>query len=77
MIYTNLTDGEAVRNFPVDLALIKRVTLSPWMHKSLRGSVARTLRSLPGCKNLSIARSTLIGNSEWQSLTDRVTESVD
>lgn len=62
----------ASKSFPIELGWIRRITLSPWMHESLRSSVSRTLRSIPGCEKLKVARSTLVGNREWQALTHKV-----
>lgn len=67
-------NGEAThasRSFPIELDWIKRITLSPWMHHSLRSSIAKTLRAIPDCKKLRITRSTLVGNREWQALTEK------
>lgn len=64
-------DPKAAQSFPIELGWIRRITLSPWMHESLRRSVATTLRAIPGCAALKVARSTLVGNREWQALTDK------
>ena len=64
-------EPKAVQAFAIELGWIRRITLSPWMHDSLRLSVATTLRSIPGCSNLKVARSTLVGNREWQALTQK------
>lgn len=60
--------------FPVsiELAAIKRITLSPWLAPGLVDAVKDTLGSLPGCSNIKIYRSTLIDNKQWQKLTKRV-----
>jgi hypothetical protein len=50
---------------PIPLSCIDRITLSPWMHKALSTNVKNVLRSIKGCTNLDIARSTLIKNEEW------------
>ena len=60
--------------FPVSIALaaIRRITLSPWLAPALVDPVKKTLKSLPGCSNLRIYRSTLIDNKQWQKLAGRV-----
>jgi hypothetical protein len=60
--------------FPVPIALtaIRRITLSPWLAPALVDPVKKTLKSLPGCSNLRIYRSTLIDNKQWQKLAGRV-----
>lgn len=57
--------------FPISMRSIRRITLSPWMHGSLRESISKTLRGIPGCEQLKVARSTLVGNREWQELTQK------
>ncbi|MER9567421.1 hypothetical protein [Mesorhizobium sp. M0571] len=57
---------------PVELAAIKRITLSPWLAPALVDSVKDTLKLLAGCKGMGIYRSTLIDNKQWQKLAGRV-----
>jgi len=56
------------RSFEFDLAAIRRITLSPWIVKSLSKSVIANLRQINGCKNLKIYRSTLVDSEQWQGL---------
>jgi hypothetical protein len=72
IVYADKDATEEFRDFPIDLAWIRRITLSPWMSQALSRSVVKTLRAIPGCEKLQISRSTLVGNSEWQELTSRV-----
>ena len=51
---------------PFDLSAITRITLSPWLHPSLRDSVVSNLKDIDGCESIPICRSTLIENSEWK-----------
>lgn len=52
---------------PIDISSITRITLSPWMHPSLRVNVAKLLKMIDGCKSIPIVRSTLIENTQWKS----------
>lgn len=52
---------------PIDISSITRITLSPWMHPSLRVSVVKLLKMIDGCKSIPIVRSTLIENTQWKS----------
>lgn len=57
------------RNFldvPFDLAAIKRITVSPWLHPSLRKSLVSALKSIEGCEHIKIWRSTLTENAAWE-----------
>lgn len=52
---------------PIDISYIKRITLSPWMHPSLRNSVVKLLKTIDNCKSIPIVRSTLTENLRWKS----------
>lgn len=57
---------ELARHFPVDLSIVDRVTTSPWLPGALHQSVSSILRSIPGCGDLDVHRTTLIDNERWQ-----------
>ena len=52
---------------PIYISSITRITLSPWMHPSLRDNVVKLLKTINGCKSIPIMRSTLIENAHWKS----------
>lgn len=66
-------DGKSTpsMDFDIELSWVNMITLSPWMHKSLKDSVIEALKRIPNCKSLKYQRSTLIGNTNWQSVADR------
>ena len=68
IIYDSTTRRVSKLDIPIPLAAIDRVTLSPWIHRDLSEHVSRTIRAIRGCSGLSVIRSTLIGNEEWQKL---------
>ena len=68
MIYESRKRKLRKLDISVPLSCIDRITLSPWMHPSLSSYVKEVLRSIDGCRDLDIVRSTLIGNEEWKSL---------
>jgi hypothetical protein len=68
MIYESTARDIPYLNIPAPLLCIDRITLSPWIPKALSGQVKETLRSIKGCSDLKIVRSTLISNEEWKTL---------
>jgi hypothetical protein len=56
------------KDYLIYLNCIRRITLSPWMTKTLSASVRDTLRSIRGCEKMQVSRSTLVDNERWQSL---------
>ncbi|SRR6266446_2843126 len=53
---------------PIDIASIRSVSLSPWMHSSLATSTIAAIRAIEDCQKLKISRSTLISNERWKDL---------
>lgn len=51
---------------PVSLDSITRITLSPWLHPSLRKNVIASLKAIDGCKSIPMWRSTLTENAAWK-----------
>lgn len=65
-------NGAPVYRLPLPLNTIKRITLSPWLPKSVVKEVKKTLNAIDGCKSLKIYRSTLVENEDWKKLADKV-----
>jgi len=61
----------AAKNFDIDRSWIRRITLSPWMPDAIKPAVKDTLNSISSETKVKIARSTLIGNDEWKSFTNK------
>ena len=68
MIYESQARTISKLDIPIPLACIDRITLSPWIHPSLAPYLMKLLRSIDGCSEIKIVRSTLIGNEEWKAL---------
>jgi hypothetical protein len=66
IIYTDQKEEIETKGFDIDLACIERVTLSPWMPKSLKDAVKSTIHSIPGCEKMKVFRSTLLENEQWK-----------
>lgn len=57
-------------DFPI--SLIGRIHLNPWLPAPIADSLKVTLREIPGCSKLSIARSQLIDSGRWKAAGDKV-----
>jgi Protein of unknown function (DUF2971) len=73
VIYENAKAVETIKSFEIDVGAIRRITLSPWIVKSLSTSVIDSLRQIDGCKGLKVYRSTLVDSERWQSLASNAT----
>jgi hypothetical protein len=74
VIFVGMDKAEEAKSYAIDLACIRRITLSPWMPKALVTSVKETLRLLPECTDIKIYRSTLTDNEAWKGLTARAVD---
>ncbi|MCU7843323.1 MAG: DUF2971 domain-containing protein [Candidatus Thiodiazotropha sp. (ex Monitilora ramsayi)] len=66
-LWESKAEESSALNIPIELSSITRITLSPWMHPSLRKSVVAALKRIDGCKSIPMWRSTLTENADWKS----------
>lgn len=60
------TAGELSRSVDLDITSAKRVTLSPWMPKSVGQSVIALIGTIEDCSGISVHCSSLIENGRWK-----------
>jgi len=72
LVYVSATETAEFKTYPIKLAWLRRITLSPWMSKALAKSVKTNLRAIDGCARLPISQSTLVENEAWKSCTANV-----
>lgn len=73
LIYESLEERTTL-DIPIPLSCIERITLSPWLPKRLSPDVKKVLWSISGCRQIDIARSTLVSNEEWKSFGESATK---
>jgi hypothetical protein len=71
VVYTDHKVQRSSVSYTIDRGWIDRIVLSPWMHKSLGGSVSRALKSIPGCSGVVVKRTALVDNDTWKALAAR------
>ena len=71
-IYESKAVRLRAKSYPIQLSCIDRIYLSPWMPEGVAESVKRLLKDIPEANALSINRSTLIRNDDWQAYGDRI-----
>lgn len=64
--------GHPVFRCAVPLKAINRITLSPWLPKSVVNQVKKSLKAIEGCRSIKIYRSTLIENENWKKFAGNV-----
>ncbi len=60
-------------SIPFDISLIDSITLSNSLPNELKGAVETLLKSIKGCADIEITRSTLNENSRWKKASIRAT----
>jgi len=66
-------DAEAAyHHVHLDRKWIKSITISPWLPENLANSLKLALKSLPGCQEVKITKTSLRDNAQWKGATDRV-----
>lgn len=71
IIYSSSTDIVNYKDFEIDKDSIKKITLSPWIPRTIASSIRDILKSIDGCRDIPIATSTLIDNDSWKQLASR------
>jgi hypothetical protein len=74
MIYESTEAKQGPISIDLPLGTIRQITLSPWMNKAVSQSVKETIKSIRGCENMRVHRSTLIGNDDWMAYGDAAYE---
>jgi hypothetical protein len=70
VIFESSRKSVKYRDISIRLGSILRITLSPWLNQRLSDSVKKTIRAIPGCEDLEVVRSTMVGNREWKRSGD-------
>jgi len=68
VLWCSATEEKTQLEVPIPLSCVGRVTLSPWLPRSLVDATKETLCSIDGCSNLEVVRSTIIGSEEWKNV---------
>jgi len=68
IVYTNARTEHLSLDVPIEIDCIQRISLSPWMHSSLRDSTVAAIHAIAACEKLKVTRSTLISNEQWKVL---------
>ncbi|MDE0095635.1 MAG: DUF2971 domain-containing protein [Gammaproteobacteria bacterium] len=66
IVFVEMDEYAEFKQVNIGLDSIRRINLSPWMPKALAESVKRALKSIEGCENMEVYRSTLIENETWK-----------
>lgn len=70
LLYEDNKVVHTVMEFEIELKIIRRIRISPWLPKSIVKSVRDTIKSIDGCESLEVYHSTLLDNETWKKAGD-------
>lgn len=68
VLWQSTTEARTSLEIPVPPRCIYRITLSPWLPKSLVESTKAMLQAIEGCSHIEVVRSTIIASEEWKNI---------
>ena len=73
LLYTSEVGQHGSLSIPISTSSIRSVTLSPWLHSSLKEPIKQLLKGIDGFSELKVVRSTLVSNEEWKAYGNAAT----
>jgi hypothetical protein len=68
VLYESATKSCSSLDVQIPLECIRRITLSPWLPKSLVATTKDLIHSIDGCSTVEARRSTIISSEEWKNI---------
>ena len=57
------------KNFDIELSVIHKVIINPWMPEAVFNTVKPLIKSILGCSRLKISKTTLVNNEAWKKIS--------
>jgi hypothetical protein len=70
IIYQNKNSKVTHKEIAIQLQYINKIMLSPWLPREVAKNVSSVIRSIAGCSNLVVRRSSLIETESWKASID-------
>jgi hypothetical protein len=67
IVYVNDAENLEMKELPIKLGCIAKVTLNPWLPNPLVDAVKATIHSIPDCAGITVGRTGLLENERWKS----------
>lgn len=74
LIYRSSKPQRPVHLIAIKRAWVMRIILNPWLNDALFESIKLALKSIPGCQDMVVLKTSLINNSEWKEVSEKVEE---
>lgn len=70
IIYESRDETLRAKPVEIDLASVRKITLSPWLNESVAKSVVGVIKAIDGCWDMDIRPSSLLENRRWREAID-------
>ena len=70
LFYASKTEGQPIHRIIVPRTCIDYIILSPWLPSEVAERVKKTLKSIPGCSDVKMYRSTVVENEDWKKMAN-------
>ena len=70
LFYACSEDQIKPKRFPIDLSIVRRIVLNPWLPRSVATHVKTAIQAIEGCSTLKVHKSTLVDNQAWKELAE-------
>lgn len=72
IIYNIQSEELKSKPLPIELDLISRITLNPWIHKPDNESVFKVIREIKGCEKIILSNTTLLDFGKWKKIGENI-----
>jgi hypothetical protein len=72
IVFSSRQEFLEAKSIPINLDVIHRIAINPWLHPSLFDAIEQTIMSVDGCSNLTVYRSRLIESPTWKRFAGKI-----
>jgi hypothetical protein len=66
ILFRDTTEALRSKAIKIDLGSVQKITLSPWLPRSVATSVVAVIKGLDGCSKMDVRPSSLLDNRGWR-----------
>ena len=72
IIYENKNKTLQTKDLQLDLQCIEKITLSPWLPRSVSKTIKGVIRQIPGCASMPLIRTGIVESLVWQNMINKL-----
>ncbi|MEO8360820.1 MAG: hypothetical protein ABI672_12385, partial [Vicinamibacteria bacterium] len=70
IVFESKTELLRAKTIPIDLSIIRKVMLSPWLPQPVADSLVNVIHGIDGCEEIPVSRSSLLENGRWRAIVN-------